>query len=71
MERLDHLRFGIDLKTERPTPKQITYGVTRILHDQRLKQNVTRIQAELAAHHPLMIIDQCLAEDGVVATASQ
>lgn len=69
--RLDHLGYGIDLKTERPTAEQIAHGVRHILEDRQLTTNVTKVQADLATHDPLAIIDKVLQEDGVVASPSR
>jgi UDP:flavonoid glycosyltransferase YjiC (YdhE family) len=63
--RLDHLGHGIDLRTERPSPKQVADGVARILNDHRLAENVTAVRDELRAYRPIEIIDRCLVEDGI------
>jgi UDP:flavonoid glycosyltransferase YjiC (YdhE family) len=55
--RIDYCGFGVDLKTERPTPDKIAKGVTRVLGDKRFAQNVERIRAEFGTYHPLDIID--------------
>jgi UDP:flavonoid glycosyltransferase YjiC (YdhE family) len=55
--RVDYFGFGIDLKTERPTPATITKGVTRILADKRFSQNVARVRAEFETYRPLDLID--------------
>jgi MGT family glycosyltransferase len=60
--RLEHLGFGLDLRTENPTAEQITHGVDRILRDEAISRNVARIQAELASYQALDIIDRYLAE---------
>jgi len=55
--RVDYCGFGIDLKTERPTPAKIAKGVTRILTDKRFSQNVARVRAEFQTYRPLDLID--------------
>ena len=55
--RIDYCRFGVDLKTERPTPKKVAKGVRRVLGDKRFAQNVERIRAEFRTYHPLDLID--------------
>jgi UDP:flavonoid glycosyltransferase YjiC (YdhE family) len=59
--RIDYFGFGIDLKTERPTPAKIAKGVTRVLGDQRFAQNVERIRAEFETYRPLDLIDGFVA----------
>ena len=60
--RIDYFGFGVDLKTERPTPEKIAKGVTRVLGDKRFAQNVERIRAEFGTYHPLDLIDGFVAE---------
>ncbi len=59
--RIDYFGFGINLKTERPTPAQIAKGVTRVLGDKRFAQNVERIRAEFETYRPLELIDGYVA----------
>lgn len=59
--RIDHFGFGIDLKTERPTPAKIAKGVTRVMGDQRFARNVERIRAEFETYRPLDLIDGFIA----------
>jgi UDP:flavonoid glycosyltransferase YjiC (YdhE family) len=56
--RIDYCKFGVDLKTERPTPEKIARGVTRVLGDKRFAQNVERIRAEFRTYRPLDLIDR-------------
>lgn len=67
--RLDWRGLGVDLRTERPTPKQLARGLDRVLKDTRLRQNVARAQAELASYRPFEIIESTLAADGIIARA--
>jgi UDP:flavonoid glycosyltransferase YjiC (YdhE family) len=55
--RIDYCGFGVDLKTERPTPERIAKGTARVLGDKRFAQNVERLRAEFRAYHPLDLID--------------
>jgi UDP:flavonoid glycosyltransferase YjiC (YdhE family) len=55
--RIDFFGFGVDLKTEHPTPEKIAKGVTRVLGDKRFAQNVERIRIELETYRPLDLID--------------
>jgi UDP:flavonoid glycosyltransferase YjiC (YdhE family) len=55
--RIDYCRFGVDLKTERPTPAKIAKGVARILSDKRYAQNVARVRTEFDTYQPLDLID--------------
>lgn len=57
---IDYFGYGVDLKTERPTPEKIANGVIRILGDERFAQNVERICAELNTYSPLELIDGSL-----------
>jgi UDP:flavonoid glycosyltransferase YjiC (YdhE family) len=59
--RIDYFGFGIDLKTERPTTQKIANGVTRVLADKRIAQNVERIRAEFETYRPLDLIDGFIA----------
>lgn len=67
--RLDYLGLGLDLRTERPSAKQIRRGVARLLDDPALARRLQEVRAELAAHRPLEIVDRCLAADGFIAPA--
>jgi MGT family glycosyltransferase len=64
--RLDYCGLGLDLKTERPTPKQIAAGVARVLGEPRFAQNVNRVKAELDAIRPFETIERI-----VVASATR
>jgi len=60
--RIDYFGFGVDLKTERPTPEKIAKGVTRVLGDKRFAQHVDGIRAEFGNYRPLDIVDGLVAE---------
>ncbi|MDT5026852.1 MAG: hypothetical protein QOE61_3278, partial [Micromonosporaceae bacterium] len=61
--RLAYRHLGIDLKTERPTPAQLSRGVADLLANDTVRQNVARIRAELQSYQPFDIIDRQLAAD--------
>jgi UDP:flavonoid glycosyltransferase YjiC (YdhE family) len=56
--RLDYRRLGVDLRTERPTPKQIRRGVERVLSGSEYRENAKRLRDELASYDPFSIIEQ-------------
>jgi UDP:flavonoid glycosyltransferase YjiC (YdhE family) len=55
--RIDYFGFGVDLKSERPTPAKIAKGVARVLGEKRFAQNVARVRAEFETYDPLDLID--------------
>jgi UDP:flavonoid glycosyltransferase YjiC (YdhE family) len=61
--RLAYRGVGVDLRTERPSAKQIARGVARIERDPHLMRRVRDMQAELARHRPLELIEQRLTAD--------
>lgn len=58
--RLDYRGYAIDLRTERPTPKQIRRGVERILTRPEYRENVARLRQEFASYDPFAIVEQCV-----------
>jgi UDP:flavonoid glycosyltransferase YjiC (YdhE family) len=56
--RLDYRGLALDLRTDRPTAKQIERGVARVLGDPRYRENVARLRAELATYDPFAIIER-------------
>jgi UDP:flavonoid glycosyltransferase YjiC (YdhE family) len=68
--RIDYFGFGIDLKTERPTPAKIAKGVARVLGEKRFAQNVARVRAEFETYRPLDLIDGFVSADDPI-TASR
>ena len=56
--RIDWSGVGVDLRTERPTAKQIAAGVARVLADPRHRENAARIQRELASYSAFEIIER-------------
>jgi len=61
--RLDHLGLGIDLRTERPKPKQVANCVAAVLADPVIGRSVARIRDELESYRPFEIIDRQLEHD--------
>ncbi len=59
--RIDYFGLGIDLHTERPTPKKIAAGVERILRDRSFVENVARLRAEFEEYEPLELVTRHLA----------
>jgi UDP:flavonoid glycosyltransferase YjiC (YdhE family) len=68
--RVDYFGFGVDLKSEGPTPAKIAKSVTRILTDERFARNVARVRAEFETYRPLDLIDGLMLEDNPI-TASR
>jgi UDP:flavonoid glycosyltransferase YjiC (YdhE family) len=58
--RLAYRGLGLDLKTERPKPDQISAGVKRVLGDPSFKQNVTRVSKILKASRPLETMEAAI-----------
>jgi UDP:flavonoid glycosyltransferase YjiC (YdhE family) len=65
--RLDYRRLGLDLRTERPTPKQIRRGVERVLSSPEYRANVTRLRDELKSYDPFTIIERCVVGEHAIA----
>jgi UDP:flavonoid glycosyltransferase YjiC (YdhE family) len=65
--RLHWRKLGVDLHTERPSPKQLTRAIDRVLADTALYHRVRAVRDELASYDPFAIIEAQLARDGVVA----
>jgi UDP:flavonoid glycosyltransferase YjiC (YdhE family) len=58
--RLAYRGLGVDLKTERPKPRQIETGVQRVLADDAIKRNVARVAAALKACRPLETMEAAI-----------
>jgi UDP:flavonoid glycosyltransferase YjiC (YdhE family) len=67
--RIDYFGFGIDLKTERPTPAKVAKGVTRILADKRFSQKVASVRAEFETYRPLDLIDAFISADDPITSS--
>ena len=58
--RLDFRGLGLDLKTERPTARQIAAGVVRVLGDASYRANVDRVRVELEGYRPYEVFERHL-----------
>ncbi len=58
--RLAYRGVALDLKTERPRPKQVASAIARVLADPRYEENVGRLKAELEAYRPFELIERTL-----------
>ena len=58
--RLAYRGLGVDLKTERPKPRQIETGVQRVLGDDAIRRNVARVAAALKACRPLETMEAAI-----------
>jgi UDP:flavonoid glycosyltransferase YjiC (YdhE family) len=56
--RLDYCGLALDLRTERPTRRQILRGVERVLSERRYRENIARVRAELATYDAFAIIER-------------
>jgi UDP:flavonoid glycosyltransferase YjiC (YdhE family) len=43
---------GIDLKTDKPSPRQIRHAVRTVLRKSAYRRNAERIRADFASHNP-------------------
>jgi UDP:flavonoid glycosyltransferase YjiC (YdhE family) len=50
--RVSWTRAGIDLRTDRPSPKQLRDAIRRVLDDPAYRLNATRIRDDFARHRP-------------------
>lgn len=57
-----HHGLGIDLRTERPTPRELRRAVARVLIEPPFRLAAARIRDEIAEYDPLAIVDRHLAE---------
>jgi UDP:flavonoid glycosyltransferase YjiC (YdhE family) len=64
--RLAYRGLGLDLKTERPKPRQIVTGARRVLGDDTFKANVTRVAAALKASRPLETMEAAIVSGQAV-----
>lgn len=59
-----HHGLGIDLRTERPTPKQLRRAVSRVLVEPSFRRNARLIRDEIAGYDPVAILDRHVAALG-------
>src|SRR5262249_46334346 len=69
--RLCFRELALDLRTERPTAKQIAAGVARVLGDARFAENVARVRAELASYDPFSFIERTIVDGAPVASGGE
>jgi UDP:flavonoid glycosyltransferase YjiC (YdhE family) len=60
--RVGYFDLGINLKTERPTSKQIKASVEAIFNEKGYKRNVSRLAAEFRAYQPTELIEKYMAK---------
>jgi UDP:flavonoid glycosyltransferase YjiC (YdhE family) len=58
--RMAYRGLGIDLKTERPTPRQIAQGVARVFGNRSYAEAATRVRQELASYDTFEIIERAV-----------
>jgi UDP:flavonoid glycosyltransferase YjiC (YdhE family) len=60
--RVGYFKYGVDLKTEKPTPKQIRYAVNEILTHPVYKSNVIRLAKEMNGYDTLALFENYVEE---------
>jgi UDP:flavonoid glycosyltransferase YjiC (YdhE family) len=63
--RLDYHGYGVDLRSERPSAKQIQRGLRRVLGNSAMRARVAELRRELNEYRPMEIIERVLAADGI------
>ncbi|MGS0684058.1 glycosyltransferase [Nakamurella sp. GG22] len=58
---VEYLGLGVNLHTERPSPRRIRRATVRVLRESRYRDNAARIRDEIGRYRPLAIIDGQLA----------
>jgi UDP:flavonoid glycosyltransferase YjiC (YdhE family) len=66
--RLDYRGYGLDLRTERPTPKQVARGVERVLGDPSYRARVSELRTELERYDPFAIIERRVVGERAVSS---
>jgi UDP:flavonoid glycosyltransferase YjiC (YdhE family) len=61
--RLHYRGLALDLRTERPPPRQIARGVEKVLGDAGYRERVEQLRTELASYDPLAIIERTVVGD--------
>ena len=59
--RIGYFKLGINLKTEKPTARQILNGVTKILTDSTYQTNVKRLSEEFNRYDPGVLCQKYIA----------
>lgn len=60
--RIGYLNLGINLKTEKPLPRQVQAAVEKVLADERYRKNVARLAAEFSRYNPAQLCARYVAE---------
>lgn len=60
--RIGYLKYGINLKTETPTPQQLSEAVEQIINDNQYKRNVVRLANEFAQYDAGALCEQYIGE---------
>jgi MGT family glycosyltransferase len=60
--RIGFFKYGIDLKTEKPAPKQILNAVREVLANPVYKQNVEMINREFSSYNANLLFEKHVAE---------
>jgi len=63
--RLDYRGLALDLRTDRPGPRQIRRAVARVLGDPSYRERVVRLRKELAAYDPFAIIENTVTSESL------
>ena len=59
--RIGYFKLGINLKTEKPTARQILNGVTKILTNSTYQTNVKRLSEEFNRYDPGVLCQKYIA----------
>ena len=58
---IDYLGLGINLGTEKPSPRRIRRAIDTVLREPRFTQHAARIRLEIQQYNPHQIVDEALA----------
>ena len=58
---IDYLGLGINLRTEKPSPRRIRQAIDTVLREPRFRANAARIRLEIQQYDPNQIVDAALA----------
>jgi UDP:flavonoid glycosyltransferase YjiC (YdhE family) len=68
--RIDYRGFALDLRTDRPSPRQIRRAVARVLGDPSYRERVALLSKELATYDPFAIIERTVTGESARPAAS-
>jgi MGT family glycosyltransferase len=63
--RLDYRGLALDLRTDRPSPRQIRRAVARVLGDTSYRERVGRLRKELASYDPFAIVESTVTGESL------